>query len=880
MSLFLCRRPGAWCLALSIGVLAQPAVFAQPAEPPVEDRSADPLPPAAPAPSGYFLLPLPGGQPVFERLGIQPEERGHALMLIARALHGAAVINPTGSLAIAFTEVFGPITLPSAGVPSAETTDPNAVVLAPFDDRLWRQLLTLTPDADLFTQLVKHRGALLVAAGALEAGPAVREWLADNPRLLRQIVRELPGSFTQAAPALVLGDDGWAVPGDRAAWTALVGVPPARREDFLRRLLSRDEGRLARFFANLALMPSDRRAALLQPEHEESAEAALGSLYSSAREAEAPWSPNDHPYQLSYADLPAILHSLSDLPIDRLPATAGLWPSLIESEVETRERATQLLQAERAAAPFTATVRALLKGGPRERRDRVTMLALARRVWDGDLPARDQADVLYALGHYRRFRAMLLMLDRIEVRAPHVWGRLVDAARRIDGGSGIDRALRLQAFQGALALVERTALTGSLAPERRDEVLAALAEAVDSETATHTAVRAWLLDHFIPALPPLVQPDRFTGATAYESRVIQALAGPPPTEPRPVKWEGLDYVVDIGAAEHERILRIRGEVPSPGLDAALEKRDAASLPAALRALIYAVALGDPDGAVTLSPDVAERHDLLGMRAAGREFAWMPAAERTGSSMPWHIAGSLLGVDLAMARSALRRLSADEMPPVPTINLNDEMTLARTAVALRPLDLDDAGQSAIAAAIARGRARLAAAAADPRSVLALADEVAVPIAVRRAIGWTLASIPEAAGSFFSLRDLLWLGHPDLPAEKLARWGVIGDAVDGRLVPRLGAPSAWDRLAGRPDTGILATEAPDLTLHLVELTSALHVPASLIPALLLYATQDYWHEVEARFPDDWPALVRGALALPPSRVEDYIAALGSGGPLRPR
>ena len=110
--------------------------------------------------------------------------------------------------------------------------------------------------------------------------------------------------------------------------------------------------------------------------------------------------------------------------------------------------------------------------------------------------------------------------------------------------------------------------------------------------------------------------------------------------------------------------------------------------------------------------------------------------------------------------------------------------------------------------------------------------------------------------------------------------MADAVDGRLVTRLGMPVGWDRLAGRPDTGILATEAPDLTLRLAELTADLRVPASLLPALLLYATQDYWHEVEARFPDDWPALVRGALALQPTRVEDYIAALGSGGPLRPR
>jgi hypothetical protein len=347
-----------------------------------------------------------------------------------------------------------------------------------------------------------------------------------------------------------------------------------------------------------------------------------------------------------------------------------------------------------------------------------------------------------------------------------------------------------------------------------------------------------------------------------------------------LSWEGLDYSVDPVAAEHDRILRIRTQLPSPGLDAALAADDAASLEPALRALVYAVSLGDPEGAVTLSPDVVTRHDVLGGRSVGREFAWSPAVERSGSGAPWHVAGSLFGVDLALARSALRRLSADEMPPVPTINLNDEMTLARTAVALRSHHFDDRTRSEIVAGLARGRARVAEAAPDPRAVERLAGEVALATAVRNSLSWTLASMPDVASTLFSLRDLLWLGQPGIPHEALARWGLMGDAVDGRLVTRFDPPVAWDRLAGRPDTGILATQVPDLTLRLAEVTADLRVPATLIPALLLYATQDHWHEVEARFADDWPALVRGASSLPRSRVEDYIAALASGGPLRPR
>ncbi|MCU0256413.1 MAG: hypothetical protein MUF60_06700, partial [Vicinamibacterales bacterium] len=108
---------------------------------------------------------MPGGQPAYERLGFRPEERGHALVLLARALHGAAVANPSGSLAVTVTEVFGPPTRTSSPQVPSEGEGPPVSLLAPFDDRLWRRLLELDARADLFTAIVRHRGALLVAAG-------------------------------------------------------------------------------------------------------------------------------------------------------------------------------------------------------------------------------------------------------------------------------------------------------------------------------------------------------------------------------------------------------------------------------------------------------------------------------------------------------------------------------------------------------------------------------------------------------------------------------------------------------------------------------------------------------------------------------------------
>ena len=106
---------------MAFGLVVPARAFAQSVELPADERRSDPLPPAAPAPPGYFLLPVPGGQPVFERLGIRNDERGYALMLFARALHGAIVSNPSGSLAITFTEVFGPLTVPASSLAAHPT---------------------------------------------------------------------------------------------------------------------------------------------------------------------------------------------------------------------------------------------------------------------------------------------------------------------------------------------------------------------------------------------------------------------------------------------------------------------------------------------------------------------------------------------------------------------------------------------------------------------------------------------------------------------------------------------------------------------------------------------------------------------------------------
>jgi hypothetical protein len=177
----------------------------------------------------------------------------------------------------------------------------------------------------------------------------------------------------------------------------------------------------------------------------------------------------------------------------------------------------------------------------------------------------------------------------------------------------------------------------------------------------------------------------------------------------------------------------------------------------------------------------------------------------------------------------------------------------------------------------GRTRLGAA-RTASDYLALADACGMSPAARAVLPWVAARQADAVTQLFSIRDLMWLGEPAVSREVLDRWGMAGDALDGRRVLTMARPHPWEDYAGRSEAGLITTQAPDLTLRLVEETARLKLPAHLVPALLAFALDDYWHDVRARFADDWPRLSRQAAALPDARIHDYVAALAGGGPLR--
>ena len=301
----------------------------------------------------------------------------------------------------------------------------------------------------------------------------------------------------------------------------------------------------------------------------------------------------------------------------------------------------------------------------------------------------------------------------------------------------------------------------------------------------------------------------------------------------------------------------------------------------LASIVYATALGDPDGRALLGPNVAYRHDL-GIDLSGgkdrRRVAWSLPAVIVQPGQPWHVSGSLLGLDVALSPYGLRRVMLDTELQAPVLNSNDRRTFVETVTLVNPFELTDAGRDGVIAALARGRERVAAASGDVAALDALAAEARVDAWRRQELAWLAGRDTAGLERAFSLAELVWLGRPPASTD-LSPWGVSAIALDGCLCTRFPSPDDWRNYAGRPGMGLIGTRVADLTLRVAELVAELDLPAVLTPYVLSAATLEFVDRVRPAYDDDWRTLVATARALTRERVEDYMATLAVGGPLIP-
>ena len=462
----------------------------------------------------------------------------------------------------------------------------------PLSTKFWTDVVfkkQATPDT-LVASIVQSRNAALFYSALLALDDETRAWIAEQPGLISEILGRRAAAFFTIAAGLRVARSGVQVPGGPAAepvWHAIVGRRPAEANDFVRSLISSDEGRVAFFFSAMAQMNAAqlRFALSLDATEVDRRVDASRRLYAvferlwlgRALEQRAFVRPSFDP-----ALLVSELNPSGD-GLVTLPGTRGLWTAVF---AEARQHAAKVTREE---TPGTVTwdqppdfpwlCEQVFKGDVSEQRRHFMMVLFASRYATGVTKdrARDAVEAIRAAGAYPVLTATL---ERVGVSDLAVFAA---AARRAVALSAIEddtRAHRsLAQFQGAVAMIARAETRGSVTAEIATRLVSTLAGIPTSERGDYEGgVVAWLgnwLDPDAqsmrkarpsgPAADGSVEDVYESVAGPIEEDALRVLSGPPAVQPRMLDWEGTRYRLDFARAEAIRLTRSHGQSSRPYL---------------------------------------------------------------------------------------------------------------------------------------------------------------------------------------------------------------------------------------------------------------------------------------------------------------------------
>jgi hypothetical protein len=777
---------------------------------------------------------------------------------------------------------------PAAPEPAAIPAGRGDRVSIPLSPAAWDRILGRDREGrprDVLTAIVTDGAAARIYRGLLPLDAPTLDALADGDAL-RTIYRKHSEAFAAFAASFHVEAGRVRVPGghgEAALWQDLVGAPVTRPGEFLVQLAAADQGRLFFFYDAIdRLDEPHRRFALAasDPDPRRRAER-VRALRSSFMLADPWWDLARLPFSRPVADAPRVLQTVR-VGADGLlapPNRRVLWEAAFDDQVEASPEWRARLAAS-VPADAAWVVERIATADGNQARSRLAMVAFAQRVFGGAEREADPGPMLAALRLFGRYRALALTLERMGLRDPAVYAAAARHAEQIEeAGHGERGRATLAQFQGALAIVERALAAGSLDADTAERHVFALSGGGPVDDRYHERVADWI-EHglVLPLRNRLGLPD----SASAESVVLRAMAGPAENHATRFEWEGLIYDLVPADAEYRRLRALRRRQGGSSLDEALALSGAqreSRLADVLIDLAYAAALGPAESAPAASEDIGRRH-VFGFdepgTLGGPRPEWTLPREVAGPGQRWHVEGALLGLDVGLARLALRRLETD-VPPMPLLSAADRRAFAEGAAVLRARALDDEGRDRIAAALQRGRARLRQAARDGAAL----EQVVADLNLR---DWRRGVLPTVARtdpahfeSAFTLGEELWLGSEAPPPP--ASWGTSARWDDGCLCPRLRRPVPLDELAGRTADGRMAALSPDLHLRVAELMAEMRLPARLAPAILSLALQDLMDESEPAYLDDALSIARYARGLTRTRMEDYVAALVGRGPLSP-
>lgn len=779
---------------------------------------------------------------------------------------------------------------------------PSATIPLPLDPSIWREtiLQRQAADTEIVAAILSERRLALLYHGLAALDDETLAWLGPDRETLHHLLRR-PGAFAAFGRSIRVQAGRVVVPGGPEAeplWETLVGSSVARPGSFVRRLFGSSSGRLAFLFDTIAHLDQSRQRFALGLSRDPAARPdrlrALADLFEAVS---ADWRVEERPFSRPLLD-PSLTLSLVEVSEDgdlAGPADRELWELVFQSDDTVQRRfEAGAAQDEAPAEGRTAVDAAWLLGRLHRAplalsRQRLETFLFAQRVFPDARAGR--AALAAALRAVRLFPALTATLERCGVRSVPLTIAAAARAQSLDDiRHDTSQRTATLAFQASLGIVERSVWSGALAPADAATAIGSLVALDPAAPAYEARIGQWLRRQLLPGLPRVDEEDE----APVENALLAAMAGVGRGLPSDatVEWEGRTYRVDFARGELRRLQRIRQLQRNGTVDGALaaapDSREARSTAESARAIaeslasiLYAAHLGDAGAGQTADASVALRHDFGVTRGAVRtSLAWRLPREEFGSVDGWRVVGSLLGLETALARVALRRLDATAMPSEPKLSQNERQTLFLTAALMTPSGMTDATRDEIAAALGRGRARIEALVADRVEIDRVARDAGLSGWRREALAWTLEHDRERLAEQFSLAEIMWLGSPRQSAAiDLDAWGAAQLPLSGCLCLRMPGPGEWEPLAGRPAAGLLATRAVDVALQVAEVLAEHGLPSSLATSVVAFAMQDVADRARPAYFGDGLAVSAASRTLGRGRIVDYIGAIAAGGPLVP-
>ena len=736
---------------------------------------------------------------------------------------------------------------------------PSAVLPLPLSSKVWteRVLRRSVAAGRLAGAILEDRRTALLYYGLMGIEPGTLAWIEANPAVLDLLYRN-------AAVAAVYGrsiriKDGRVVtPGDRAddVWAGLVGADPRQPAAFLQKLLPARSGRLAGLYDAIAHLDAPHQSFAIGRPDDPDRVARARRLLDAATRFPPRWKIDDYPFMRPDVDVALLLRDIRVTPTGHLapPAAREVWSQVFgrpagSGEMDAASVTELILDADDAVA-----------------RERFQVFLFGQRALGSDAGASDSS-LVKTLTAFSRYPALMLTLESHGLDSAG-YAAAASAAAALEAD---EEALLI--FQAGLSIVDIARRARTIDASVARVAIASLVAAAGDGSRSRLLdwMRSGLLE---PLARAVANGDRLDA----EALLLSAMAGP--SAPGPVvTWEQQQFRTDLARAERYRLSAIRTRQDETPLDAALAAatpREVTALAHSLAGLVYAYALGEPGGQASESGQVWRRHHLGGNASGqpGRPVAWRIAREEFAAD-GWRLVGSLLRLDVALAPLALRRLDSTTMPDASRLTTTDRRTLALSVALLDPRSTADAERDALAAALVRGRARAATLSRAPATLDGIADAAGLSEWRRNAARWRLAAHPEGAAELFTLLELFRLGD----GEPHAQWGAAATPIDSCLCLRFPERGAWEEFAGRPASGQLATQLPDVVLRAAEALAVRRLPAVLTRDVIAFAMQDVLDRARPAYFDDWLPVAFAARDLREDQFDDYVAALTASGPLVP-